>query len=222
MPKIVKNIYENDIATTEKKYAQQIGGECFDFATIALCNVNITAGAILSLGYKYAGTGNKNAASLIERFIHKLRKAKIANQMSQNLLHQIYTDQNKNLIDKYTQENCLCMAALAMSMVMAGTGDQDCFRAIRIVRKRLETNDNNYGHQMAISMALGFLFLGSGAFTLGRSKFQIACLMTALFPVFPKEPSENRFHLQATRHFWVLAVESRLLQARDVDTNEFI
>lgn len=75
---------------------------------------------------------------------------------------------------------------------------------------------------MAISMALGFLFLGSGAFTLGRSKFQIAALMCALYPIFPKEPNENRHHLQATRHFWVLAVESRLVQARDVDTNDFV
>ena len=75
----MKNIYENDMAATEKKYAQQIGGECFDYATIALCNVNITAGAILSLGYKFAGTGNEAAAALIDRFIHKLRKAKVAN-----------------------------------------------------------------------------------------------------------------------------------------------
>lgn len=79
VPSIVKNIYENDMAATEKKYAQQIGGECFDYATIALCNVNITAGAILSLGYKFAGTGNEAAAALIDRFIHKLRKAKVAN-----------------------------------------------------------------------------------------------------------------------------------------------
>ena len=114
------------------------------------------------------------------------------------------------------------MAALAMSIVMAGTGNQDCFKTIRILRKRLETNENNYGHQMAISMALGFLFLGSGAYTLGRSKFQIAALMCALYPIFPKEPNENRYHLQATRHFWVLAVESRLVQTRDVDTNEFV
>lgn len=82
VPSIVKSIHENDIAATEQKYAQQIGGECFDFATIALCNINTLTGAILSLGYKYAGTANKDASQLITNFITKLKKAKIANQMT--------------------------------------------------------------------------------------------------------------------------------------------
>jgi anaphase-promoting complex subunit 1 len=103
------------------------------------------------------------------------------------------------------------MASLALSIVMAGTGDQNCFKTLRIVRKRLDSNENNFGHQMAINMALGFLFLGSGAYTLGRSKFQIAALMCSLYPVFPKEANDNRYHLQAIRHFWVLAIESRLV-----------
>ena len=78
LPDIIKNIFENDISATDKKYRQQIGGECFDFATIALCHANILTGAILSLGYKYAGTGNREAFNLINTFITKLRKAKVA------------------------------------------------------------------------------------------------------------------------------------------------
>ena len=80
----------------------------------------------------------------------------------------------------------------------------------------------HYGHNMAINMALGFLFLGSGAFTLSRAPFSIAALMCALYPIFPADPNDNRFHLQALRHFWVMAIETRLVQARDIDTGEFV
>lgn len=75
---------------------------------------------------------------------------------------------------------------------------------------------------MAINMALGFLFLGSGAFTFSRNKFAIASLMCALYPLFPRDPNDNRYHLQALRHFWVMAIESRLVQARDIDSGEYV
>ena len=73
---------------------------------------------------------------------------------------------------------------------------------------------------MAIHMSLGFLFLGSGSCTFGRSKFQIACLLISLFPTFPNTPWDNRYHLQALRHLYILSVESRLVQAIDVNTGE--
>jgi hypothetical protein len=68
---------------------------------------------------------------------------------------------------------------------MAGTGDAECFRALRVIRKRLDL-DMHYGHNMAVNMALGILFLGSGAFTLSRSKFAIASLLCSLYPIFPE------------------------------------
>ena len=80
----------------------------------------------------------------------------------------------------------------------------------------------HYGYNMAINMSLGFLFLGSGAFTFSRSDLAIASLLCSLYPVFPSIPSDNRYHLQALRHFYVLAIESRLLQARDIDSGEFL
>lgn len=53
----------------------------------------------------------------------------------------------------------------------------------------------NYGFNMAINMSLGFLFLGSGAFTFSRSNLAIASLICSLYPVFPTNPSDNRYHL---------------------------
>ena len=78
IPQIIKFTYENDIQSTEHKYAQQLGGECIDFATISLCHANILTGACVSLGFKYAGTGNMKAFNLINDYVKKLKKAKLA------------------------------------------------------------------------------------------------------------------------------------------------
>ena len=109
-----------------------------------------------------------------------------------------------------TVETCLCVAAFAMSMVMAGTGDVECCRVLRVLRKRFE-HEMHYGLNMAIHMSIGFLFLGSGAFTFSRNDLAIAALLCSLYPVFPSHPNDNRYHLQALRHFYVLAIETRLL-----------
>jgi len=69
----------------------------------------------------------------------------------------------------------------------------------------------HYGYNMAINMAIGFLFLGSGAYTFSRRNDAIAALLCATYPAFPSSPSDNRYHLQALRHFYVLAIETRLL-----------
>mmetsp|Transcript_42600 Transcript_42600/g.40866 ORF Transcript_42600/g.40866 Transcript_42600/m.40866 type:complete len:242 (+) Transcript_42600:1572-2297(+) len=216
IPDIIKHIYENDISLVEKNYSQRINEDDIDFSTIALCYVNIIAGAVLSLGFKYAGSGNKEVFSLISSIIQFYRKLKIVQTNKENLSMQS-SAKKKNLIDKNTAQTCLCVCALSLSVVMAGTGDIDCFRLIRILRKRIEHNQANepnssyYGFNMAINMSMGFLFLGSGAYTFSRSDLSIAALICALYPVFPSSPSDNRYHLQALRHFYVLAIETRLL-----------
>lgn len=77
---------------------------------------------------------------------------------------------------------------------MAGTGDISCFRILRVLRKRFE-NEMHYGFTMAIHMSLGFLFLGSGAFTFSRNNLAIASLLCSLYPIFPSHPNDNRHHL---------------------------
>ena len=77
----------------------------------------------------------------------------------------------------------------------------------------------SYGFHVAISMALGFLFLGGGRLTLGTSKPAIAALLTSIFPRFPLTPSDNRYHLQAFRHLYVLAVEARCVEVRTLDVD---
>ena len=68
--------------------------------------------------------------------------------------------------------------------------------------------------------AISPLFLGSGTATFGTSDIAVASLLVAFYPLFPANVQDNRSHLQAFRHFWVLATESRCLVTKDLITDE--
>lgn len=114
---------------------------------------------------------------------------------------------------------CLSVVAISLSMVMAGTGEINVLRRLRVAHGHF-SEGVTYGTHLASHMALGLLFVGSGHYTLGTSNSAVAALLLAFYPSFPATSSENRAHLQAYRHLWTLAVEPRCLQVRDVDTNE--
>ena len=71
-------------------------------------------------------------------------------------------------------------------------------------------------------MALGFVFLGYGNYTFNREDMSVASLLICIFPQFPNSPTDNKWHLQALRHFYVLAMEEKIFHAVDVDTNKVI
>ena len=58
----------------EKTYSQRVRMDDIDFATVALCYINILTGATFAIGFKYAGTGNEQAKKLIIDQIEFLRK----------------------------------------------------------------------------------------------------------------------------------------------------
>ncbi|MCD7447534.1 Anaphase-promoting complex subunit 1 [Datura stramonium] len=51
-------------------------------------------------------------------------------------------------------------------------------------------------NQMAVSLAIGFLFIGGGMQTFSTSKSSIAALLITLYPRLPTGPNDNRCHLQ--------------------------
>lgn len=106
-------------------------------------------------------------------------------------------------------------------MVMAGTGEINCLRRFRFAHGQAG-QPARYGVHMATHMAIGMLFLGGGRYTLGTSDSAIACLLGAFYPRFPSLSHENRGHLQALRHLWVLGVEPRCLVGRDVESKEVV
>lgn len=65
VPPLIREIFLSDFAAVQKKYSQRVKQEEIDFATVALCYINIIAGSTFSIGFRYAGTGNEDAKRII-------------------------------------------------------------------------------------------------------------------------------------------------------------
>ncbi|XP_029167221.1 anaphase-promoting complex subunit 1 isoform X2 [Nylanderia fulva] len=180
-----------------------------DLETINQAYCNIIAGACMALGLRYAGTANKNAFKTLYNYA----------QMFMALSHKTIAE----LAGKSTVETCLNVVLLSTAVVMAGTGDLDIMRICRHVRTRIGPASGvvTYGSHLATHMALGLLFLGGGKYTLSNSPNAVAVLIISLFPKFPTHSNDNRYHLQALRHLYVLAAEPRIILPRDIDTGQY-
>lgn len=176
-----------------------------DFEAMNQAYCNIIAGACFALGLRYAGSANEEAFKVLHdycRMFEFLTAKSIA-----------------ELAGKPTIESCLNLILLSLAMVMAGTGDLSVLRIVRHLRRRVNPASSatvTYGSHLAMHMALGLLFLGGGRLTLSSSPPAVAAMLCAFFPKFPTHSNDNRYHLQAFRHLYVLAVEPRLMIPRDI------
>ncbi|KAF0515978.1 putative Anaphase-promoting complex subunit 1 [Gigaspora margarita] len=185
--------------------------------SIKRSNYYILSGACFSMALKYAGSDDKKALkcllSYLDLFIGLESTRTRASTFDEN-------------ITMSAIKSCLNVLSTSVSIVAAGSGNLEVLRRIRkLHRQEVDTSNSStishsYGTHMVTSMSLGFLFLGGGNFTLSTSNKAIAGLVCALFPRYPIEPYDNRAHLQAFRHLWVLAVEPRCLVLRDIETRE--
>ncbi|XP_011482572.1 anaphase-promoting complex subunit 1 isoform X2 [Oryzias latipes] len=166
----------------------------------------ITAGACMALGLRFAGSANSDAFDCLHEFAKTFMK-----------IMAFAGTAPVGATSYYNLQTGLSMILLAMSMIMAGTGDLKVLQLCRFLHKRTG-GEMNYGFHMAHHMALGLLFLGGGRYTLSTSNSAIAALLCALYPHFPAHSTDNRYHLQALRHLAVLAAEPRLLVPVDVDS----
>ena len=171
-----------------------------DVETLRHAYVNITAGACFAIGLRYAGSANADAFSCLMHYA----------KMFLNGAPEI---------GRPTLETSLNLVVLCIGMVFAGTGDLAALRFFRQLNARV-SDAVTYGSHMTVNMALGFLFMGGGTLSLGTSNEDIVALVAACFPRFPITSSDNRYHLQALRHLYVLAVSPCVVVARDVDTGE--
>ncbi|XP_076677551.1 anaphase promoting complex subunit 1 isoform X2 [Andrena cerasifolii] len=180
-----------------------------DLETMNQAYCNIIAGACMALGLRYAGTANKNAFKTLYNYA----------QMFTALSHKTIAE----LAGKSTIETCLNVTLLSAAVVMAGTGDLEIMRICRHVRTRVGPASSvvTYGSHLATHMALGLLFLGGGKYTLSNSPSAVAALIISLFPKFPTHSNDNRYHLQALRHLYVLAAEPRVVLPKDIDSGQY-
>tara|TARA_R110002003_G_scaffold1389_7_gene22973 strand:- start:9672 stop:13412 length:3741 start_codon:yes stop_codon:yes gene_type:complete len=171
---------------------------------------NILAGLLWSVSLKHAGTGDTHVRDFLIKYLDQFIRITKLPAMRYDAK-----------LARHTVRNCQDLIALSAATVMAGTGDLDVFRRLRGLHGRISP-DTPYGSHLAAHMAFGTLFIAGGTQTFSRSNKAIASLICAFYPLFPMDVQDSRAHLQAFRHFWVLAAESRCLVVRDVDTGRAI
>ncbi|KAG0647308.1 Anaphase-promoting complex subunit 1 [Hyphodiscus hymeniophilus] len=169
---------------------------------------NIITGLCFSVALRFAGSASTAARDLMLSYLHELTR-----------ICQIDANTFDQRLTRNTVRNCQDLVALAAATVMAGTGDLQVFRRLRSMHGR-DDEDTPYGSHLAAHLAIGALFLGGGTFTFGTSNIAIASLLVAFYPILPSSVQDNKSHLQAFRHFWVLAAEARCLVTKDIDTNQ--
>lgn len=167
---------------------------------------NIVAGICFSLGLRFAGSGNVAARDLLIKYLDQFMR-----------ICRLPAPNYDSRLARNSARNCQDLIALSTATVMAGSGDIQVFRRLRSLHGRADA-DTPYGSHLAAHMAVGGLFLGGGSHTFGTSNLAIASLICAFYPLFPTTVLDNKCHLQAFRHMWVLATEARCLIARDVET----
>ena len=167
---------------------------------------NIIAGLCLSIGLRFAGSAKQDVRNLLGHYLDQF--IRICRLPALNY---------EGKVTRITGRNCQDAVALAAATVMAGTGDLFIFRRLRSLHGRTDP-DTPYGSHLAAHLAIGVLFLAGGTHTLSTSNLAIASLLCAFYPLFPTSVLDNKAHLQAFRHFWVLAAEPRCLVVRDADS----
>ena len=170
--------------------------------------LNVIAGLCLSIGLRFAGSGGLGIRNLLCHYLDQFMR-----------IYKFPTLNYDGKLARITVRCCLDTVALATACVMAGTGDLVVFRRLRSLHGRTDA-DTPYGSHLAAHLAIGVLFLGGGTHTFGTSNVAVASLLCAFYPLFPNTVLDNKSHLQAFRHFWVLATEPRCLIARDADTHQ--
>ena len=168
---------------------------------------NIVAGLCMSIGLRFAGSARTDVRDLLIGYLHRFIRIVALNGLS-------YDER----LTRTTARNCQDVIALSAAAVMAGTGDIPLMRYFRVLHGRSDP-ETHYGSHLAAHQAMGALFLGGGTHTFRRTDMAVAALLCAFYPLFPTSVLDNKCHLQAFRHLWVLAAEPRCLTVRAVDTH---
>ncbi|THV06211.1 hypothetical protein K435DRAFT_960693 [Dendrothele bispora CBS 962.96] len=180
-----------------------------------LAYYNIIAGCCFAIGLKYAGTAGQEAYKVIIRYNDLFTRMVFSNGPSFDFR-----------IKRSAVRDGLNLITIALSMVMAGTGEITCLKRLRyaygMYAQTLVHPSFKFGIHVSTHQAMGLLFLGGGRYTLGTSNAAIACMVAAFFPRVNNSSSDNKSYLQPLRHLWVLAVEPRCLIVRDVETKEIV
>ena len=178
---------------------------------------SILSGICFSIALRYSGSASTRVRDLLLHYLDQfMRISRIeATPRAHPDAAPLYDEE----LARSNARMCLDILGLSCSIVMAGTGDIPVLRRLRSLHGR-DDPDVPYGSHLAAHLAIGSLFMGCGTVTFGSSDLAIASLLVSFYPIFPTNVMDNRSHLQAFRHFWVLASEQRCLVAKDFLTGQ--
>ncbi|KAJ3186825.1 Anaphase-promoting complex subunit 1 [Irineochytrium annulatum] len=215
MDGLIPQYVKTDLRDGDRWNASNIGANVIKGESVRHALYNILAGGCLSIGIRFAGSLNPTVLRLLIRYLDYFdaEVRGIPNVHVKSHQHEgVSTFEGK--LNRSVARCCFDVVLTAAAAVMAGSGNLELLYRYKAVHDQFE--DTLYGSQMACQMAIGMLFLGGGTLTLGTTNTAIVGLVCALFPRYPTNTMDNRSHLQALRHFWVLAVEYRCLVPRDI------
>ncbi|CAO1616402.1 unnamed protein product [Parajaminaea phylloscopi] len=178
---------------------------------LRLARLHILCGAFFAMALKYAGSNSPSAKKVLLEY-HATIEHEHKQAEKQTFEGRVFCTALRSSAD---------LMAISLSIVLAGSGDVDVLKLLRLAHAQSPAK-GPYGSHMAIHMALGMLFLAGGRCTLGTSDAAVASLLVAFYPRFPTKATDNRAHLQAYRHLWLLGVEPRLVIAQDVKSGEMV
>ncbi|KOS17921.1 Negative regulator of mitosis [Escovopsis weberi] len=178
---------------------------------------SILTGVCFSIALRFSGSASLKVRDLLLHYLDQFMRITSLSGAARS-----HPEAGPSYDEELARTNArMCQDVLAVScaIVMAGTGDIPVLRRLRALHGR-DDPDTPYGSHLAAHLAIGALFLGCGTATFGTDNKSIASLLVAFYPIFPVNVMDNRAHLQAFRHFWVLAAEQRCLVARDTLTGQ--
>lgn len=182
--------------------------DSIDWLALQQTELYSIAASCLCIGFKYASTADAKARDLITSYIFRVRSTPRTNIHPARLAS--LPNAHSNEVDRYTLDFVLGILALSLALVMAGTGELHTFGLLRVLRKKADRMNTNFGTLTAVHLAIGLLFLGGCKKKFSnKTPFAVACMLLAFFPKFPIAPTDNRFHLQALRHLYALATEDK-------------
>ncbi|GFP54899.1 negative regulator of mitosis [Trichoderma asperellum] len=178
---------------------------------------SILTGLCFSISLRFSGSASPKVRDLLLHYLDQFMR--ITGLPATPRMHPDAAPLYDEELARTNARMCQDILAVSCSIVMAGTGDIAVLRRLRALHGR-DDPDTPYGSHLAAHLAIGALFLGCGTATFGSSNKAIAALLVAFYPIFPVNVMDNRSHLQAFRHFWVLAAEQRCLVAKDAVTGQ--
>eukprot|EP00445_Apocalathium_hangoei_P043548 CAMPEP_0203973408 /NCGR_PEP_ID=MMETSP0359-20131031/99574_1 /ASSEMBLY_ACC=CAM_ASM_000338 /TAXON_ID=268821 /ORGANISM="Scrippsiella Hangoei, Strain SHTV-5" /LENGTH=2141 /DNA_ID=CAMNT_0050911563 /DNA_START=1 /DNA_END=6427 /DNA_ORIENTATION=- len=187
-----------------------------DWLLVAQTRASLVAGACLAIGLRFAGTGEAAARQVLIERLRDFRDARRSDAHPALMASLPTPDMD---LDRSTLDTCQSVTAMALGMVMAGTGDLSSLRMLRSLRRKADLK-MSYGVHMATHTAIGYVFLGGGKYTFDQDPLSTAALLMAAFPRFPCDMTDNRSHLQAFRHLYVLAARHQCMEAVEVETQQ--